>query len=102
MSSLTTTQGGNPMSILPNEKGGKMEAGKRVYIRYVHIWSDFDQEEVIDEFIIPSNDVAMEFYQEHFGTECHQVLAGTVVYIDAADGLLTMLDSQSILEIVEV
>ena len=79
-----------------------MEAGKRVYIRYIHDWSDFDQEEMIGEFIIPSNDVAMEFYQEHFGTNCHQVLAKSVVYIDVEDECITMLDPQSILEIVEV
>ena len=79
-----------------------MEAGKRVYIRYVHIWSDFDQEEMINEFIIPSNDVAMEFYQEHFGTECQQVMSESVVYIDVEDECITMLDPQSILEIVEV
>jgi hypothetical protein len=102
MGSLTIAQGGKSMSILPNEKGGKMEAGKRVYIRYVHIWSDFDQEEVINEFIIPSNDEAMQFYQEHFGTECHQVMSESVVYIDVEDECITMLDPQSILEIVEV
>ena len=79
-----------------------MEAGKRVYIRYIHIWSDFDQEEMINEFIIPSDDEAMQFYQEHFGTTCHQVMSESVVYIDVEDECMTMLDPQSILEIVEV
>jgi len=108
MSRLTTTQGGNPMSILPNKKGGKMEAGKHVYIRYT-LWSDqvckeegFDQEEFVGEFITVTEDEAIKFYQEHFGTECHEVMSETVVYIDVEDECMTTMDPTTILEIVQV
>ena len=105
------------MSILPNEKGGKMKAGKHVYIRYT-LWSDqvckdegFDQEEFVGEFITVTEDVAIKFYCEFSGikydefisnTEYHEFMQETVVYIDVEDQCMTTMDPTTILEIVEV
>jgi hypothetical protein len=91
------------MSRENKEKEGKeMESGERVYIRYIHIWSDFDQEEMIKEYIIPSDDQVNKFYKEHFGADSQKVMSETVVFIDVEDDCFEMLDSQSILEIVKV